>query len=640
MCDFFWKAFNSDGVIVNENTATGAKIEVLNNDGTVLKTFNLEPETGQTNTLIRIYRLNPTSPIWRLNHSMSNNTSSTSPGSFTFVDGAEGSGDVNIRYTNINKGRCSPYDTDPSDSAASLNIYDPGTLPIEIVYGTISDVKSLSRTNSTIMKIIEYPYCPCQATYSIASSKYTFPKNYDQYWNYDFKSKQERFKTSGEQTDGIETRGSLSRVISSAIPVQPMQRVLPAATSTARTQYTRDYASSTYGTLESKLYHSDLFTYQFKYDVYEKNFAMERLNVTSSPSAGTMTMYATSNATSKLAFVFNWANLGTYTMVDPKENILYSNRNNELPLYTNAYLNYMNTSYSFDKKAQDTSNTFRWVNTGINILGSAGNIAAGVVKGNPMSVARGISSATSALGSIASNIEATMQAENSMAKNQAQLAAQPTSISGSDDLDIFDILDTNKVYRNFYAPTAQMTSNIYDLFFYCGYSHPVQKIPNFTGRYRFNYVQCNPSWNDDVACQQQYLDDIDSRYKVGVTHYHFNELDTLGAKWDWGQDYENWESWILSILLPNPVVTGNMDDLNITNATAFQPASTNNYRYEVQYQSNANQTYEIYPGNNQYTIQSYYQPATDWAHCTDHNAYLDVTVRARLVDISTGLTSD
>ena len=76
-----------------------------------------------------------------------------------------------------------------------------------------------------------------------------------------------------------------------------------------------------------------------------------------------------------------------------------------------------------------------------------------------------------------------------------------------------------------------------DLFYYCGYTANRQDIPNTTSRYWFNYIQCEPVFNEEeTSIYKNYLDDIKARYNAGITVYHDHN-----NTYDWGQTHENWE---------------------------------------------------------------------------------------------------
>ena len=84
----------------------------------------------------------------------------------------------------------------------------------------------------------------------------------------------------------------------------------------------------------------------------------------------------------------------------------------------------------------------------------------------------------------------------------------------------------NKLHVMTYVPTDLFKKALYDKLFYCGYAHPVQDIPDFTSRFWFNYVQCDPVFKGETFVYNKYLDDIKARFEIGVTDYHMHNLAT------------------------------------------------------------------------------------------------------------------
>lgn len=80
------------------------------------------------------------------------------------------------------------------------------------------------------------------------------------------------------------------------------------------------------------------------------------------------------------------------------------------------------------------------------------------------------------------------------------------------------------------------------MFYYTGYAHPVQEIPNFDSRSWFNFVQCDAVFDDEAtSIYNNYVDDIKERFAIGITIYHNND-----DEYDFNQTKENWETSILN----------------------------------------------------------------------------------------------
>jgi hypothetical protein len=148
------------------------------------------------------------------------------------------------------------------------------------------------------------------------------------------------------------------------------------------------------------------------------------------------------------------------------------------------------------------------------------------------------------MSSVNSYLQATTNVKNanrSLAAKIDALRNQPVTAQGAaSSVDLMKEYSGNKLHVMTYTPTSLFQSALYDKLFYCGYSHPVQGYPDFTSRCWFNFVQCDPVF-DDSSVYSKYLDDIKERFRIGVTvyHYHPNLTDT---GYDWDQTYENWET--------------------------------------------------------------------------------------------------
>lgn len=60
-----------------------------------------------------------------------------------------------------------------------------------------------------------------------------------------------------------------------------------------------------------------------------------------------------------------------------------------------------------------------------------------------------------------------------------------------------------------------------DLFRYAGYATNMKKIPEFNSRCWYNFIQAEVAFtNENSEVLKPFLDDIRSRYSIGVTIYH------------------------------------------------------------------------------------------------------------------------
>ena len=283
---------------------------------------------------------------------------------------------------------------------------------------------------------------------------------------------------------------------------------------------------------ESKLYSSELYVPKFIYDSFNLNFELQ--NMATIPTKFNVDFTTTSTINSAFMFTFPEYEL-KYSGQD-YDNILVVRRNNEISLYNNAYINYIKTGYNYDVKNKNTQLATSWISAGIQIAGSVLSfLAAGATGG--LSAVAAIGLATSATVTIANNISNDVKAERSIQQKLEEARNQATSVSGSDDIDLLTKYSQNKAKLAIYKASDNVMKHAADLFYYCGYTANRQDIPNTTSRYWFNYIQCEPVFNEEeTSIYKNYLDDIKARYNAGITVYHAHN-----NTYDWDQTHENWE---------------------------------------------------------------------------------------------------
>ena len=447
----------------------------------------------------------------------------------------------------------------------------------------VNSIDSIDRTDSRLMKILELPYSPCEVIF--LNNIYTFPEE----WK--FEGGMMRLTQFNKGFSNYIGKIGLSQLDPGAII--PDHRYDPEAP-----QDQRDDRR------ESKLFHSDYYTYKAIYDSFAKEIQLEKIKPflergVYEDNEVYIPVYfkPTNTINSKMAFKFDtqhltsYADFAKYEQNEDYGDYLLISRNNELPIYSNDYVNYIRTGYNYDLKAQELAKQQALTNI---VIESASTIASMVSGGagfamkalntarsmfqqewghsakelmqvdpgmykneqeaigpeimslaksqttSPYLTAQAISSAAGLAKSIANLYFSQAQATNEREAKMATLAAQSTSVAGSDDIDLLNWYNGNKLQLSTYDTKAYQKEAIADLFHYCGYTHPHMEYPDITSRIWFNYIQCEPFFREEAYTPfQQYLEDIKTRYANGVTVYHCNN-----GQWDWDQEYENWEVMI------------------------------------------------------------------------------------------------
>ena len=375
----------------------------------------------------------------------------------------------------------------------------------------IYSIDSLDRTDSKLVKIIELPYAP-------------FAGNVADGWSYD------------SQTHMLQANFNINLQSQIEAAFNPFQD-LKVDLSNISDSDGHDADN------ESKLYHSDFYQPKFVYDSFSKTFALERTNADLSATILPLKINFKATNTINSRFLFDFTQYNTDgNALEDYENILVVNRNNELPIYNQAYFDYLRTGYNYDVKARNAQIGSAVGSAAVSLAGSAASIGiAATIGGSSGSAAGPIGMAVGAgVGLIGAIISISTQAQlqaNSIQQKEAQYANQAMSVRGSDDVDLLNYYSGNKAKMMLYKPSGQMYEAIYNLLRLTGYACDEYTTPVFNSRIWYNYVQCEPVFNDENnTVYNNFLDDIKARFQVGVTVFH-----ERNSYWDLNQDRENYE---------------------------------------------------------------------------------------------------
>ena len=381
------------------------------------------------------------------------------------------------------------------------------------------------------------PYAPCKITYDAQTKVYTFPDE----WNYE--------NGMRRLEDGSLSTNFESRVASVNIPELFIKEAKPSPIDSKDIER------------ESKLYHSDFYTFKFVYDSFARDIPLEHIKYSSEEpnlQATSFDVYfkPTNTINSKFAFRFDFGpmdNFGTFKQTIDYENYLLINRNNEETIFSNDYLNYIRNGYNYDQKVIERELDKKARNIPMSTFGKLITTIGGAVFGSALASSSKVVSAASAglsttatlsitqgvLSQLLDILDYQQSSADAIQHKLDTLAAQSTAVSGSDDVDLLSYYNGNKLELKRYITEPQQREAIYKLLFYCGYSHKTSGIPDLTSRYWFNFIQCKPVFNEEGNTPyNDYIDDIKSRYETGITVYHHHP--GVGG-WDWGQQFENWE---------------------------------------------------------------------------------------------------
>lgn len=383
----------------------------------------------------------------------------------------------------------------------------------------ISSINSINNTDENIQKIIECPYAPCQMSVD-SEGRLIDPPG----WFYLGKDK------DGKQINQL-VNDNLSpdfyMHVETSIDVDPFRHNYIIAKSTL---------SSPFGPLfDVKTYNTDCYKRNFVYDNESFTLPYETVtNNTGSDNARVGFSYIQSNnVSSDLLFLFDYSDERiTQSSEDNFENLILSNRNNEVPVFNSAYLTYMNNGYNYDKKLQRIQATS-------DLIGVAGQTIQGGMSGGVAGAAIGLAKGAVNVGFSHLSRETQMAAKI----NSTKLAG--FSVSGVNNLSLFKAYSGNLLHYMVFEPdepTKEMINKYYSLY---GYNQGYYIIPDTDSRYAFNYVRGDVDIDGDDF-KQPYFDAKDmiaEKYKGGV--YFIHNRPATPTFWDLDLATANWETSVL-----------------------------------------------------------------------------------------------
>lgn len=283
---------------------------------------------------------------------------------------------------------------------------------------------------------------------------------------------------------------------------------------------------------ETKLLNSAYNYYSFDYDSSRVIFRPELL--TRWDTEVTIS-YFVSKADPTMAFKFDSAQ----KLENPGDNYFICQRNNEVPYYTDEYLNYLRYGKAADNKklGQDIAQSVvSGIGTGVSTAGSIAMIAKTSVDAvtGPVGWAIGGISAAVGLATMAISMSTKLANDaDAMASKAAQLGNTAVKQSTSSDATVYHDLGLQHLFVRHYSPKDETAESLYDYFRLYGYACDTYEIPKST-RYWTDFFQCEPVFDGSVW--QEIKDDLEARWKMGVTVYHWHD------RYDFQRVYENWEN--------------------------------------------------------------------------------------------------
>lgn len=379
----------------------------------------------------------------------------------------------------------------------------------------VSDFSVIDRTDTKLVKIIKMPYAPFELRKNSSNQLVAIDGFYEQDHMLHLYDLDQEFLTTVDFQ-----------------AVNELAVTLPVTQINANTDHMPK--------LESKLFNSNYYTLKYIYDSFEKEFLLEHsypiVGASGAPSV-TILFKQSNNISSNSLFDIQLQGYDEPTTYGEYLNV---NRQNEVALFTNDYLNYIRSGFNYDKKVKVTQNTANWIGAGVSLVGAAASFATSYVSG-PAGIAAGVALTTSAVATLTSAITTTVNNEISMAQKLAELKRQSSSVSNTEDINLLSYYNGNRLLVERDMISDEVQKSIYALFRLTGYACNDYGIPDFNTRLHYNFVQCRAAFDEsNWKYGQDFLNDIRSRFETGITVYH-----QVDGTYDWLQEKENFETWMI-----------------------------------------------------------------------------------------------
>lgn len=412
------------------------------------------------------------------------------------------------------------------------------------ISGTIASIGSIDRTDPRLLKIIKLPYRPIEFDVDNNGVLTSIPSGWElatnlpnsfptmlKYVSTDTTKALSHFLTFWSDNEEYETPFDIVRA-SNLTDVKG--NLIP--------------KSAEY---ETKLHNSEFYLQKFVYDSFSYSIRAELLEGDDPPFSLQGKYSVSLTMSSKFMFqlfpfrVFDeeeWTlRYGDFKLkldVSDYSGLVYVVRNNELPIFNSAYMNYIRTGYNFDVKTRNRQLASNIIGGGLSIAGAVVSAAAG----GPFGIATGVGLAISGASFFTKAVMNTAQNDQNIAQKLKEAEMQGVNIAGADDVDLLsEYAYDNKARLIKYEVSPKMKEALFDLFHYTGYVAGFQAIPDTASRLWFNFVQAQPVFTNMQNFPQAWIEELFKRYNEGITFLHRQgwENDYL---WDFEQQYENWET--------------------------------------------------------------------------------------------------
>lgn len=223
---------------------------------------------------------------------------------------------------------------------------------------------------------------------------------------------------------------------------------------------------------------------------------------------------------------------------------LVINRNNETPVYTSAYLDYLRTGYNYDLKSQAVQLGMQGLGIAISAINAGVGIAATFTPGVGIAAAPyAVSAATGFASSIANIGKTAAENERGNAQRLKELQAQGASVAGNSDFAVSKRYTKNRASLESYSVEPRLIESARSFFYLKGYATDEIKAPSCHTRAHFDFVECDPVFQPEALSlfPKWMLDLIADDLRQGVTVLH-----PVSGDYDIAQTSSNYELSVLN----------------------------------------------------------------------------------------------
>ena len=221
---------------------------------------------------------------------------------------------------------------------------------------------------------------------------------------------------------------------------------------------------------------------------------------------------------------------------------LIINRNNETPVYTSAYLDYLRTGYNYDLKSQAVQLGMQGLGIAISAINAGVGIAATFATGG-LAAPYAVSAATGFASSIANIGKTAAENQRGNAQRLKELQAQGASVAGNSDFAVSKRYTKNRVSLETYSVEPRLIASARSFFYLKGYATDEIKAPSCHTRAHFDFVECDPVFQPEALSlfPKWMLELIADDLRQGVTVMH-----AVNGDYDIGQTSSNFELSVLN----------------------------------------------------------------------------------------------